>query len=265
MIPPRWIDSYGAVKKIVTGPLGVPGRRVNPDFGFPTKLDNLRRARPGDTCWVAVEKIRCDYGAALTAEQHHFVRYFRDGKDSIAKFYDVHQPKNSMEFVFLGVGVWRDDVGHLPTTAEGGFWSNPWYSRRVLPGISQWLGPADDEALRMQVDRLDRVKASVEKHGMWMAHKSPEPTLSCLLIDDESGGPDDFRVLVGHGNHRLAFLGYAGWPEIPMSPLGLRNEVRLSDLENWPGVLDGSFTNEEARSFFLAFFRDPQDVLLPDW
>jgi hypothetical protein len=42
-------------------------------------------------------------------------------------------------------------------------------------------------------------------------------------------------------------------------------EVRLSELDSAPGVLDGSYTKEEARLVFMAYFRDPHEVLLPDW
>ncbi len=42
-------------------------------------------------------------------------------------------------------------------------------------------------------------------------------------------------------------------------------EIRLSDLEHWPGVLEGSFTAEEARSVFMAFFRSPDDSLASGW
>ncbi len=275
VIPPKVNDSYVAVKRIGTGrspqiffrgPLGEPGRRVNPESAVPATLYDLRVAVSGDISWVPVEKIRAETAVALNLEQHHYVRYFRDGRDSLESFYNLHQPKNLTEF-FSSDGL-RDDVGRLPTNVVGGelFRITPW--SKVSWDFSvggQLVGPADNIDLLQRVDRLDRVKASVEKHGMWMALASPEPNVSQLLINDESEEPDDFRVVLGEGNHRSAFLAYAGWSLIPMSHHPLRQEVRLSDLGNWPGVLDGSFNNEEARAFFFAFFRDPHDVLFPDW
>jgi hypothetical protein len=275
VIPPKFYVSFVAAKQVFSvrnpqffyAPLGVPGRRMDPESAIPASLYDLRTAVPGDICWVPVEKIRTETAIALTAEQHPFVRYFRDGRDSLNRFYNLHRPNNSGELLFLG--VWRDDVGRLATTVTGGeqFRLTPW--SRGYWDLSykqnQWFGPANHQKLSREASQLDRAKLSLEKHGLWMAYESPEPNFFELLINDLSGGPDDFRVTQGEGKHRASFLAYSGWPMIPMSPQHPSQEVRLSDVENWPGVLDGRFTKEEARAFFLAFFRDPHGILLPDW
>jgi len=114
-----------------------------------------------------------------------------------------------------------------------------------------------------EAQRLDKILKSVQKRGYILNH-AELPWFSVLLNDSENGIPD-YRVLVQHGNHRVAVLAHLGWELIPMAPLPtmLVNEIRLSDIGNWPGVLEGTFSIDEAKARFMAFFRDVEEGIIP--
>jgi len=260
VIPPKITEAYCRMK---WGPLGVPGQKVEPERASPATLDDLRSAVTGDIVWARLEKIRTAAAQALTAQQHHYLRYFEGGWVSLKDYFSRHQPRNSAQLVF-SQGA-RDGVGKVSTAigVQQPMRLAPWLSAAILPGESQWEGPSDERKLLLEARRLDRAKVSLEKYGMWMALKNPEPSYY-LLVDDKSSDVEDYRVIINGGNHRVAFLAHCGWPLIPMSP-GAHLEVSLSTLDQWPGVLDESFTRDEARNFFMAFFRDPHENLLPNW
>jgi hypothetical protein len=131
-------------------------------------------------------------------------------------------------------------------------------------GASQAYGPVPEEKLLFEADRLNRVLDSVRKVGYWL-QQSDVPTFQ-LLVDDSDRDRIDYSLLVISGNHRAAVLAFLGWDTIPMrvSPEQPR-EVRMSDLEYWPGVVDGGYSKEATVAYFRAFFRDPHEVLLPSW
>jgi hypothetical protein len=147
----------------------------------------------------------------------------------------------------------------LPTPWGGGGRGRPYpwgedYPHETKHPFFPIFNPDDD------AKKLRLVKSSAEKWGFRLLRKNPSPTY-LFLYNDEADV--DYRVLILDGNHRVSFLAHLGWPLIPMRPAGMK-EVRLSELDSAPGVLDGSYTKEEARLVFMAHFRDPHEVLLPD-
>lgn len=87
-----------------------------------------------------------------------------------------------------------------------------------------------------------------------------------VLIND--CGPDtEYRVVLVQGAHRTAALAFLGWGLVPMTPEFAYSapEVCLSDMDRWPGVVDGAFSRESAELIFSAFFREEDEVLSPGW
>jgi hypothetical protein len=270
MIPPKFFVLYlraknGSKTQSATGRPELTADRLNPDLARAASLYDLRVAKEGEIVWVQVSDIRNRTSVALSQEQNHFVRYFRDGRQSLERFYELHQPRSALDHVFLKSD--RLD-GTQPSQPIRVFpWSNIIHEL-TSTGFpkSQWFGPVNDDFLNHEVTRLDRVFHSVTELG-FRAIEGDLPTYT-LMINDEGNGEPQYRVIgEGQGTHRTAFLSYLGWPLIPLTPdpsVGPA-EVRLASLGNWPGVLDGEFSVEEAREIFLAFFREPHDILLSDW
>ena len=243
------------------GPLSAPGFQVHLESASQATLFHLRTAVRGEILWVSTDKLRSWTAEAFTPEQHPCVRYFLEGKASLEAFYKLYHPKNSLERVFI-FGC-REDAGAIPEIRPSGLSELtgfhrlfPWSSREVK---SHWVGGG----VGMEVTSLEWARKSLVKNGIWFGQYESNPSY-WLFVNDETEEEEDFRVLLLDGNHRAAFLAHQQWPLIPMAQSD-RAEVRISDLESWPGVMDGSFTKEEARVLFTAFFRPVQEELLPGW
>jgi len=241
--------------------------RFDPSRAVPGTLHDFRTAAPGEVLWAPVRLIRYPgTGVAFTREQHHMVRYFSDGIASLRRFYTLHQPKNQIEQFFLKpgeVGPFRElsfPVRRVPWDFEDQFLGSERH-RDVADGW-QAFGPVSNRKLRFEAKRLDGVLYSVRARGFWQNPNRSDNIQYMLLIVS----PYEYRVVVTNAQHRTATLSYLGWPLVPMSPRegGVR-EVRLDDICNWPGVLDGTYSEKAARAVFMAFFRDPEEILLPSW
>ena len=241
---------------------------LNPSGKKAATLDELRIAPSGEIVWVETDKIRL-WGRALTWQQNHLIRYYRDGVDSFRRFFELHQPRNQFEAIMLDA----TSVGHF---SQVGFPKDvsPWgyeieYFGDGRLGASHGIqshGPVSKQKLLWEQKRLRKIHDSVAKRGF---RKFGDDFIHFggLLIDDSKPGHPDFRVNNGEGVHRASLLAHLGWPMIPMipEPTCPFKEVRLSDLAHWPRVLDGTFSEEAARAYFLAHFRDPTEELLPGW
>ncbi len=228
----------------------------------------LRLATTNDVVWVPIEKVRAEASQALTLEQHHYVRFFSDGQESLTKYFLLHQPRNPMERLFLGEqGSAFEGQGLVDNRSPQSTRAVPWNSQAViLPGGANvsdlWSGPASESLVARESHRLERVRRSILRHGFWMPQVDPP---AFYLLTRNSGEDFDFRVVLVGGNHRMAFLAHLGWSAVPLKPGLWAGEVRLSELEQWPGVLDGTFSQQEAVDAFMAFFRDPHEPLIPGW
>lgn len=209
--------------------------------------------------WIPVEKIVNWYGQSFTTEQNHFVRYLESGFDDFERFFQIHQPKTAFQSRFI------DET--FPDPAGTGGSDVPWLTNHL----------ADDKAanvpasvpvsylklgLAIEATRLDRIRHSIKKYGFLAGHAKPGGQIRYQIFLKDS---DNFRICVLAGNHRTAVLAHLGWKLIPVHPLAGYHPVRLSDLADWPGVLDGRFTEETARAMFETFFRPVHQQLLPGW
>ena len=233
-------------------------------------MEKLQIAPYGQILWVEVERLTFRGGVACTWEQHPSVRYFRDGMESLRRFYELHQPRNQMEALLL------DD------TRVGDFVPVKFPKRRMPWSFevqsggegslgashgTQHHGPVSEEKLLSEKNRLDNIRDSVQEHGFLQVVGDGFIRFGEILIDDSEPGVTEYRVYARGGQHRISLLSHLGWPLIPMMPQRSFpwREVRLSDLARWPGVLDGTFSEEAARAYFLAHFRSPTEQLLPGW
>ena len=220
----------------------------------PASLDDLRIATMNDVVWVQLTHVRSARAQSFCAEKHPYVCFLDHGFEAMKTFFDLDQPQGPEEYFSLA----KPETSEIILNATPSrVW--PWSPKLVPlpepPGFPYWrAGPKSDNHLVSEAYRLNRIRKSVQKHGYRL--KQGDLPWYMLLIDDSGGEVVDFRAVVMHGNHRVAVLAHLGWVSIPMAPPQtlLRNEVRLSDVANWPGVLDGSFSFDGARATFMSFF-----------
>lgn len=263
-------DAPPSLKRVWGGQSSKPEPiELNPSGKKAATLKDLVVAPYGEIVWVETQQLRL-FGCAFTYEQSHHVRYFRDGLGSLESFFELHKPQNQMQAVML------DD------TKVGGFtpvrfpkWRAPWsYEIEFRHGQglvashgSAHHGPVSRERLLMEKKRLDNIRDSVDNKGFLMLRDHDFLHFNAVLVDDSAHERRSYRVALWGGTHRASLLSHLGWEVIPMIPAyaSSRREVRLSELSRWPGVLDGTFSEEAARAYFLAHFRDPTEELLPGW
>lgn len=257
------------VKWVPPGLLGVRrflrrGRGTNeilspPEHPTPT-VDILFPRRNTAPHWISVSKIVNRFGQSFTAEQHHFVRYLESGFDNFELFYWIHQPKTALQARFI--------FDALPGPSPPNWQNVPWEPAPLAQTDTPkpnpvFFGPASDLDIATEAARIDQVRHSIEKYGFLKGRAVlwGGPITSQIFYRDNS----DFRIVIVHGNHRTAVLAHLGWNRIPVRPEEGYHPVRLRDLDEWPGVVDGRFSRETARAMFEALFRPIRQQLLPGW
>ena len=243
--------------------------QLNPSGKKAATLDELRIVPYGEIVWVDIAKIRM-WGRALTFEQNQHVRYFKEGLESFRGFFELHQPKNQFEAIMLDpTKVGRFSPVSFPKVRKPWSFEDDFFGEGHLGAShgTQAAGPISKKKLLWERKRLDTIRDSVERSGFRNLHDYDFIRLGELLIDDSEPGPPDYRICLVGGLHRTSLLAHLGWPMIPMMPQRTWpfREVFLSEVSRWPGVLDGTFSEEAARAYFLAHFRDPTEELLPGW
>ena len=241
-------------------PGGQPAKKqwLDPANAQQTHLTDLLSAQGDRVVWIAAEKLRL-WGRGLSAQQNQFVRYLREGLPSLRAFYDIHQPRDQ----FQCLGLTSRSVGpYVPVSFP--VKRPPWGFEERSTRTPEH-GPISDRTVLREAKRLDSLSASVESSGFFkrgdgFIYFGP------ILIDD-TNATLDYVVVIVSGIHRTSLLGHLEWPIIPAiaAPSFVARDVRLSQLSNWPGVLDGTYSPEAARAYFLAHFRRPTEVLFPSW
>ena len=120
----------------------------------------------------------------------------------------------------------------------------------------QAFGPASNAKVSLESRRLTKTLKSIKKVGYDISHGLPR---GYFLID--TNGSWVFHV-VG-GKHRMAALIYLGWKNIPcqLEPSFPRT-VYLERIDEWPGVRNKDFSEEDAREIFYSYFRNPNCELI---
>ena len=243
---------------------GASGQKPTPSTGASLSSTDTETIH-----WVPLERVRYFSGVAFSRQQHHFVRYLAEGITSLRRFYELHQPRDQFETNFLYEGLSGDFVKIAPPVTRA-----PWNPKSFLHGGDrnhlsigkghQGYGPVEEVRVRWEAKRLSRLEKSLRRFGFRseLSSSEPNPRFALLWRGDHA---EDYRVMVTAGNHRIAALAFLGWPLIPMSRQPSYPTIKLRELESWPGVIDGTYSAEAARDYFLSFFRDEKLVLLPGW
>ena len=149
-----------------------------------------------------------------------------------------------------------------------GYNRQPWAPEpagSLSPG-HQYHGPTSEAKLDYETWLLESLRRSISKRGLVQGYDFHQPLPRFqLLVDDVSSPTPDWRVLV-QGSHRVAVLAHLGWEAVPLLPtLSVPREIRLSDVAEWPAVVDGDYSKDAARLYFLGFFMTPEEKSFPEW
>src|SRR5690606_27390083 len=106
------------------------------------------------------------------------------------------------------------------------------------------LPNASDEKIRIEVNRLITLLASIKEHGFKQEYSD---SLGCfVLVNGEK-----WRWYVNGGQHRASVLAALGYDEMPVC---IRQLVRRDDVGYWPNVQSGIFTENQALAVFDRLF-----------
>ena len=214
-----------------------------------------------------VKDLRYQGGRSFSINQHHFVRFFKDGELTLSRFYDLHQPKNVAEehFIYNMAGTtttYLPPIGFLPWILS----EQKFLGEKSLTESHghQAYGPVSRKKVLLEAKRLRTILESINKHGYVPELFGGYPVGTLLVNDIKT--PATQRFLLAGGQHRVAALSYLGYTELlvtfeAQSP----RVIRISEIEIWPGVTSGIFSKELAVTIFNSYFRDDNIELLAGW
>lgn len=126
------------------------------------------------------------------------------------------------------------DMGHEDTGIESGF------------GLH---GPVSETKGKVEYERLLRTFQSIDRDG-YRLHSVHDFIEGFALLDESE---KDFRIVVVHGNHRLASLTALGFDKAPIR-LVPPYLVRSCEASWWPQVKSGLWGEQQAIAYFDSFF-----------
>ena len=105
---------------------------------------------------------------------------------------------------------------------------------------------------------------SINKYG-YLPQKFDGYPRGYLLVDDINSLPTQ-RFLITNGTHRVAALSYLGFSEIFVTFEDFEpRQIRISEIDEWPGVALGIFSKDLAYKIFYSYFRNENYILLENW
>jgi hypothetical protein len=180
----------------------------------------------------------------------------------LASYYERFAPRSVHDFLLDGLDVRRSTLATWPAV-------NPlidvWavtekhvqeFQGKMSDGSplphSQYRGPADEADGALHLTRCLDVHASLVEHGY-----RPAPGIERFITGYFLTRDDDWRFVVGHGNHRVPAMSVLGYTEIPVtfrqSHLPVVAEERL---HRWTTAHGGLLEPDEVRAVFDRFFSD---------
>jgi hypothetical protein len=240
-------------------------------FHLPPTMAATEGAVGPDTYLVDLDRVvnraRFRYGPGAW---HPFVAALAEQQDRpglpytesvLARFYERFQPE-TVHDVLLGERAPRGVVACWPAVDQLlDVWSVT--DRRVqrvearLAAVatrwpSQFLGPNVVIHGRDHLERILQTHRSIRDSGYRPGDFADGVPTGYLLVDGE-----DYRVVVGHGNHRMAALTALGVERVPIR-LRLPHPpvIAREDLRRWTVSGGGLYSDEEATALFDSYFAD---------
>lgn len=212
---------------------------------------------------VPLDRLRYFGGLAFNSRQHHFLKYYAEGRKALEHFYNLHQPGHLFSAHFLEIPltqVKRPTNFQLPwlanipvgkedrqRTGEGGL---------DFSHGHQAYGPVTKQKLDVECDRLDSIVQSIRENG-YIPSLSGYPRGYFMI--DRSG---EWVFLIVGGQHRVAALAHIQVAKVPVCfDPDLPRLIREDDCLNWPLVEKRELTKEDALKIFGAYFRSINEAV----
>lgn len=192
-------------------------------------------------------------GMNYSIHQHHFLRYYKYGKEALEDFYKQHRPKSVFEEHFL----------KERNSRKAGL---PWFLNDNAKYIGehgldeahgkQQFGPVSDKKIALEARRLDDVLISIQQHGYQPRIAGGYPR-GYLIKKNQN-----YRFVVVGGQHRVAAMVHLGYKNIHVAfQPGWPRLINEIDCIDWPLVRNGIMSRENALEIFDAYWRPPDEVL----
>jgi hypothetical protein len=177
-------------------------------------------------------------------------------------FYQRYQPATVHDVLFDGIDVPRAAMSSWPAVDRLiDIWSTT--DRQVndarrtvaaagaLP-LSQFRGPMPAEEVAVHLNRLVAIHTSLAEHGY-----RPSSFGSRFVTGYFLTSGDQYRFVVGHGNHRVAAMSLLGHREMRVTFRKSHPPVVAEErLHLWTTAHGGLLEPHEVRAVFDRFFRD---------
>ncbi|CAN5413117.1 hypothetical protein BH23ACT9_BH23ACT9_29040 [soil metagenome] len=240
-------------------------------FHLPAEIEATASAGGPDTFVVdlhrVVNRVRFRYGSGtwhpyVAALQEQLDGFEGDFEDSVlVRFYERFRP-STVHDALLGDGIPRGVLAGWPAVDNLlEVWSvterhvgevKARMARSDTPWTSQYLGPTPLLHSREHLERIEEAYTSIRTTGYRPSAYADGVVTGYFLVDG-----DDYRFVVGDGNHRLAALTLVDVNRIPVR-LRLPHPpvVARDNLDRWTVEGGGLYSAEEASALFDSFFTD---------
>lgn len=182
------------------------------------------------------------------------------------RYYKSYQPKNLHEFYFINeipVKIDKKDKKLLKEDINKYRQNAPWSDIREPVNIenihenglqrshgTQHFGPVSREKGQYELQRLKNTYKSIKKHGY-------KPKDYGHIKGHFLKYNNQYRFLITNGIHRTAVLCALGYNPIPVTfEIDFPRVIDFNDVNNFPQVRNGTFSEDLACQIFLSYFND---------
>lgn len=172
------------------------------------------------------------------------------GADAVGLSAQDAHPELALRSPFAGVMPWDNKTPQEHELFWRGICKNDYQDHGfTLDSNDGWKcwGPMSQQAGNAEYQRLLRIYRSVGRSG-YLRHPALDGDIEGHILQHE----EDFRVLVGRGQHRIAALAAAGEASAPIRLFPV--VVSRGDVDKWPNVVRGYYTRNQALQVFDRMF-----------
>jgi hypothetical protein len=121
-----------------------------------------------------------------------------------------------------------------------------------------WLGPTNDEKVRVEAKRLLNVLKSIQVNGYKRDDDGDGDIVGNILLKNK----DEWVWQATTGQHRASVVSALNYKTIPVR---IMKVIKRKDAQYWPNVQNGLYTIEEGLKIFDMIFDNKFSHLTQDW
>lgn len=202
-------------------------------------------------------KLRYFGGLKFNREDHPFLKYLLGNENEMLDFYSNHKPKNIFEChklnaknTFIDSNFFIEPSSCLPWLHDTTDTLAQVEGNLDISDGRQQFGPISKKKLNFEINRLRKVKISVEKKGFIPEKFEGYPR--GYFMQNNSG---QWIFNIVGGSHRVAALISLNYDYIPVILQPDYTDVVLeNDIDQWPKIKDNKMSKSDAIKIFLSYF-----------